>query len=391
MNGSRGKVVILGMMTKMPVAGVVWQNVHYLKGFELLGFEPYYVEAHARTPTPLMTDDRSDGSAAAASFIDGVMRRYGLGRDRWAFHALHSDGAIHGMSRRRLGELYRDASLIINLHGGTVPLDEHAASGRLIYLETDPGQLQVELGRGDEEAIRFLAPHVAFFTFAENYGQPDCSLPHSSDFYFRPTRQPVVIDYWKSASVQRRPIFTTVGNWRQRWRDVEHRDEIFHWSKDREFMKVLDLPSKVGRRFELAMSSINERDRELLRAHGWHVVDAFAVSKDPGHYSRYVHSSFGEFTVAKDQNVRMRTGWFSDRSATYLAAGRPVITQDTGFGTHLPTGNGLFSFTSVDDAAEAVRAVLAEPNRHSSGAREVARAYFSAETVLRDLVTAVGV
>jgi glycosyltransferase involved in cell wall biosynthesis len=129
----------------------------------------------------------------------------------------------------------------------------------------------------------------------------------------------------------------------------------------------------------------------LLRAHGWDVVDALTVSRDPKQYSTYVRSSFGEFTVAKDQNVRMRTGWFSDRSATYLAAGRPVITQDTGFGSHLPTGNGLFAFTSVDDAAEAVRAVVADPDRHSSGAREVARAHFSAQTVLAELVTAVGV
>jgi hypothetical protein len=391
MTALRGKVVVLGMMTKMPVAGVVWQNVHYLKGFELLGFEPYYVEAHARTPTPLMMDDQTDGSPQAANFIDKVMRRYGLGGDRWAFHALHSDGAVYGMSKSRLKQLYGEATLIINLHGGTAPLPEHAASGRLVYLETDPGQLQVELARGDEAAISYLKPHVAFFTFAENYGGADCSLPQTSMFTFRPTRQPIVVDYWSGAPAKRREVFTTIGNWKQRWRDIEHDNDVFYWSKDREFMKVLDLPSMVGHRFELAMSSINRRDEEMLKSHGWDVVNGLELSKDPYEYRSYIASSLGEFTVAKDQNVRMRTGWFSDRSATYLAAGRPVVTQDTGFGNHLPLGKGLFAFTSTDDAAVAIDAILADPEGQSVAAYRLAREYFAAETVLSELVTEVGV
>src|SRR4051812_29689244 len=138
------KLVVLGMMTKMPVAGVVWQTVHYLVGFKRLGYDVHYVEAHARTPSMLMESERDDSSAKAAAFIGAVMARFDLG-DRWAFHALHGDGRCYGMSKSKLHDLYRNAALIVNLHGGTEPLPEHAATGRLVYLETDPVQLQVEL------------------------------------------------------------------------------------------------------------------------------------------------------------------------------------------------------------------------------------------------------
>jgi hypothetical protein len=190
---ARPKVVLLGMMTKMPVAGVVWQNLHYLLGFERLGCEAYYVETHARTPSMLMSHEDDDSSALAAEFIAAIMRRFGLA-DRWAFRALHDDGRCFGMSESQLERLYGEADVILNLHGGTQPLPELAAGGRLVYLETDPVQLQLELRHGIEETLDFLEPHCAFFTFAENWGQPDCGLPHQERFRFVPTRQPVVIE-----------------------------------------------------------------------------------------------------------------------------------------------------------------------------------------------------
>jgi hypothetical protein len=388
---TRGKVVILGMMTKMPVAGVVWQNVHYLKGFEMLGFEPFYVEAHARTPTMLLSDDSTDGSELAAEFIAGVMSRFDLGNDRWAFHALHADGRVHGMSLERLLRLYREACLIVNLHGGTTPRPEHAETGRLVYLETDPVQLQVELAANLQESLDFLAPHVAFFTFAENLGEPGCGLPSDPRFRFVPTRQPVVLDYWGGLGPPQRDAFTTIGNWRQRWRDVTYDDETYHWSKHHEFMKVIDLPSRTSRwALELALSSIGQRDSEMLQSHGWRVVDGMARSQDTQDYRAYIAGSSGEFTVAKDQNVRLRTGWFSDRSATYLAAGRPVVTQDTGFGSRLPTGEGLFAYQTVEEAASALDAIASDPPRHQQRAQAIARDYFDAATVLGELVREVG-
>ncbi len=128
---SRPKILLLGMMTKMPVAGVVWQNLHYMLGLERLGYEAYYVETHARTPSMLMTHEDDDSSALAAEYIAAIMRRFGLS-DRWAFRALHDDGRCFGMSELQLEGLYRDAELLINLHGGTQPLPELAATCRLV-------------------------------------------------------------------------------------------------------------------------------------------------------------------------------------------------------------------------------------------------------------------
>src|SRR3954469_1312025 len=157
----RKKVVLLGMMTRIPVAGAVWGTMHYLVGLRRLGYEPYYVEAHARTPTMLMERDDDDSSALAAAFIGKVMSRFDLARN-WCFHALHGDGRCYGLSDSELKQLYRDAALIINFHGSTVPLPEHYATNRLVYLETDPVQLQVELYDNDPAAIEFLSPHKKF-------------------------------------------------------------------------------------------------------------------------------------------------------------------------------------------------------------------------------------
>jgi GT2 family glycosyltransferase len=382
---SRPKVVLLGMMTKMPVAGVVWQNLHYLLGFERLGCEAYYVETHARTPSMLMRHPEDDSSALAAEYIAAIMRRFGLA-DRWAFRALHDDGSCFGMSEAELERLYGSADLLINLHGGTQPLPEMAGGGPLVYLETDPVQLQLELAHGVQETLDFLEPHAAFFTFAENWGRPDCRLPMQDRYRFLPTRQPVVMDLWPDRSAQPADLFTTVGNWRQDWRDVSFEGERYTWSKHHEFLKYLALPARTGAAFELALSSCADSERALLGEHGWRVCDGLEVSGSIDRYRDYLGSSRGEFTVAKDQNVRLRTGWFSDRSATYLASGRPVVTQDTGFGVALPTGEGLFGFEGLEAAAAAVEEVERDYARHARAAREVAGEHFGHEAVLRPLL-----
>lgn len=384
------EVVVLGMMSRIPVAGVVWQTLHYLIGLERLGVKAYYVEAHARTPSMLMKSNDGDGSAEAADFIARVMNRFDFS-DRWAFHALHSDGRCFGMSESQVRSLYREADLIINLHGGTVPTEEHSRTGRLIYLETDPVEVQVQLHQGRTDAVAFLEPHAAFFTFGELYGTSACALPVSDRFHFQPTRQPVVMDFWSPPTTGARTEFRTIGNWRQPWRRVCLEGEVYDWSKHFEFLKFIDVPGRTGQTFELALSGCGEKDREHLLAHGWRIRNGLEVSMDIDVYRSYVWGSRGEFTVAKDQNVRLRTGWFSDRSATYLASGRPVITQETGFSHRLPTGDGLFGFTTVEDVAAAVDAVRTDPGRHERAAREVAREYFAYEVVLPPILRQMGV
>ena len=381
-------LVLLGSMTKMPVAGVVWQTIHYMLGFERLGYDVYYVEAHARTPSMLMRTPDDDGGVLAAAFIAGVMGRFGRAH-RWAYQALQDDGAVFGLSEAGLAAVFDRAELVVNLHGGTMPRPEHHANGRLVYLGTDPVQLELELARDDGEAIAFLEPHSAFFTFAENYGRPDCPLPVSDRFELLPTRQPVVLDLWR-AVYDARPPFTTVANWRQHWREVRWEGETYHWSKHLEFLKLVDLPRRTDQSLELALANCGPEDLELLRRSGWSVRDALSFSSDPDAYRDYLMGSRGEFTVAKDQNLRFRTGWFSDRSATYLAAGRPVVTQDTGLGSVLPLGEGLFAWRTAEEALEAFDAINSDYTRHSKAAREIACEHFDSTVILKSLLERTG-
>ncbi|MFO0810210.1 MAG: glycosyltransferase [Gemmataceae bacterium] len=383
------KVVVLGMMTKIPVAGAVWGTLQYLIGLRRLGYDVYYVEAHARTPSMLMVNDDDDSSALAAEFIGRHLRRFDFG-DKWCFHALHDDGRCYGLSDTQLRDLYREAALLINYHGGTVPLPEHAATGRLVYLETDPVELEVELHNQVPGVVEFLEPHVAFFTWGLNYGHTDCRVPQPERFRFRPTRPPVVLDAWEPFATGPAEPFTTVGNWRQ-FGQVTFQGEVYTWSKHVEFLKYLDLPRRTGRAFELGLSSYEPEDKALLEAHGWKVTHALDFSKELDPYRDFIRRSRGEFTVAKDQNVRLRSGWFSERSAQYLAAGRPVVTQETGFSNVLPTGRGLFGFATPDEAVAAVQAIDADYETHRKAARDVAREYFDAERVLRDLMAECGV
>jgi hypothetical protein len=258
-----------------------------------------------------------------------------------------------------------------------------------VYLETDPVQLQIELKDGVQETLEFLEPHIAFFTFGENYGRPDCKLPVTDRFKFHGTRQPVVLEYWEQPPRGNGGAFTTIGNWRQPWRVVKLDGEVYRWSKHLEFCKFIELPARTGGRFELALGQYTPQDQQMLESNGWSVRNAPAFSMDIDVYRSYIQQSRGEFTVAKDQNVRLRSGWFSDRSATYLASGRPVITQDTGFGNVLPVGAGLFSFSTMEEAAAAVEAIGGDYERHCRAASEIARNYFDSDLVLTQLLETV--
>ena len=386
---ARRKIVVFGMVSRHPVAGMVWLTMQYLLGLERLGYEAYYVEAHGATPKMFMRPD-DDGSVLAAAYIDAMMRRFDLG-DRWSLVALHSDGRYYGLSEPQVKALYQSATLLLNLHGGTTPLQEHVATGRLVYLGTDPVVREIELHQQVPETIELFEQHAALFTWGENYGQPDCGIPVSTRFRFLPTRQPVVIGLWESLQPVASPAFTTIAGWQQLWRDIRLDGELYRWSKNFEFMKFLTLPSRTTQTLELALAGCNDEDRQTLEQHGWRVRDAAEVSDDLDTYRDYLGGSRAEFTVAKDQNVRLRSGWFSDRSATYLAAGRPVVTQDTGFGHVLPTGRGLFGFSTLDEAAAAIEAINADYESHSRAAGELARAYFDSDLVLTRLLKDCGV
>jgi len=385
------KIVVLGRMCEEPVAGVVWQVVHYLVGLERLGFDVYYVEWRGNwLPNPI---DPAVDAEWPRVMVGSVLREYGFG-GRWICRAdCVGAGCTFGdLSAADLPRLYREAEAVINLTASHTLEDDQLCCRRRVYLETDPGLPQVRLSEGDERMWELVSAHTHHLTFAENLFGADCLLPRT-DLRYIPTRQPVVLDFWHPAAVPPGERFTTIAKWKKSrsQRVIRLNGDTYHWSKDLEFARFLELPRRTRQPIELALATIPAEDVLKLQQHGWQVADAAVISRSLDEYRRYVHQSRGEFTVAKDLNIRTCSGWFSDRSACYLAAGRPVINQDTGFDRVLPTGEGLFSFRSMDDILAAFDAVNSDYERHSRAALDIAHEYFDARKVLGRLLESIGV
>ena len=397
MSPSRRTVVVLGIMGRTPFAGVAWQVLHYLEGFRRLGCNVYYVEDTADWPYDPEQNVITDDCRYTVNYIARIMAWCGL-PDRWAYRAAAQGGRSFGLSESQLASLFEGADALVNLTGGTWLRDEHLRVPVRVYLETDPVLRQIEIAQGRKFAVDLLSAHTHHLTYGENFGAPDCGVPLGR-FDYRPTRQPIVLDWWTSVDCRphngsRRPpaagSFTTISSWQQSGKDIEWKGEMYFWSKHLEFLKFIDLPRHVKVPLELALACEDPEVIRLLTSCGWRIADAIALSKDLSPYRDYILSSRGEFTVAKDQNVRLRSGWFSDRSACYLAAGRPVITQDTGFGNILPTGRGLFAFRTMDQILDAFDQINANDHAHVQAAREIAGEYFAAERVLTTLMEDVG-
>jgi len=384
------RLILLGAMGGVPFAGMAWEVLHYVEGFRRLGHDVYYIEDTNSWPYDPEQDGSSEDCRHAVEYIARAMDWAGL-RDRWAYRAAEPDGRIYGLSESCFSRLFEQADVLIN-HGASTRLrEEHLGVPVRVLLQTDPGGEEILVAQGDPDTIEMLGGHTHFANWAENFGSPDCLLP-VGPFPYRVTRMPLVLD-WATppGGLSFRPSspsqlrFTTIGNWQQAGEN-EWNGEVYAWSKHHQFLKFIDLPRRLGQPVELALGSVDGDSIELLLGHGWRVIDAYPFGKDMMPFRDYIFRSDGEFTVAKDQYVRMRTGWFSDRSAYYLAAGKPVITQDTGFGKFLPTGEGLFGFNTMDDIVAAFEAIRSNYARHSRGARAIAEECFRAETGLAKLI-----
>ena len=384
---SRGRIIVFGILFWYPLAGVTYQFLHYLVGLRRLGYDPYYIEDSGRWVYDPALDDLSPDASPNVKAVAQVLEAHGFG-DRWAFRGNYPDGRCYGMTVEQILKLYREADAFLNVTGAQEIREEHLLCPRRIYVESDPFASQAKVASGDREMISALAAHDTHFSFGENLGQPDCTVPVER-FTWLPTRQPVGLDLWQHARRVNGAPYTTITTWHNTGKDITFNGERFYWTKDREFEKFLDLPQRRNAAFELA-AGVNETVRQRLQDHGWRQRHSVDLSTSLSRYREYIQGSRGEFTVARDQYVRPRTGWFSDRSACYLAAGRPVITQETGFSKFIPTGRGLFAFTTMDDVLAALDAIEADYEGHCRAAREIAEEHFSAEKVVGSLMARAG-
>jgi hypothetical protein len=388
------RLIVLGAMGRIPYAGMAWEALHYIEGFRRLGHEVYYIEDTGEWPYDPEKDTLTDDSTYTVDYIARLMNWCGLS-NRWAYRAEEQDGRIYGLSEAQFKQLLQDADILVNVTASTELHERHLHVPVRVYLQTDPGANEIKAALGDRVTLNLIRSHTHFFNFAENLGAPDCKLP-SHGFRYYLTRQPIVLDWFTPAIAAARNgnftklRFTTVANWQQSECDVEWNGEVYTWSKHCEFLKFIDLPSRIGHTIQLALSSEDPESRRLLTAKGWDLVEARPLTTYILPYRDYIFQSDGEFTVAKDQNIRLRTGWFSERSASYLTAGKPVITQDTGFGRVLPIGEGLFSFRNMDDIIGAFDKIQSDYIRHSLAARALAQEYFRAETVLGKMLNDLG-
>ena len=383
----RKRIVVMGFMGSMPIAGVIWQHVHYVVGLQRLGHDVYYIEDSARLPYNPETFEVTTEFDYAARLLSRLSREFGF-KTRWAFCARYLPGnPTAGLPLQKIRQLYREADAILNVCGTQEFNDDLLVSDRILYIESDPGVEQIKIDKKVKSTIQYLRRHRALFTFGENIGTKSFPVPRHG-FRWLPTRQPVVTDLWKT---ERTPagaaMFTSVANWSTSGlKDIWWRREKYLWSKSREFLRFVAAPAKAGETFELATNIDDDATRRRFERNGWRLRCPLQMSVDYWLYRDYIQRSKGEFTVAKDQYVRLNTGWFSDRSACYLAAGRPVITQETGF-TNICGGKaGLLSFRSVDEIVDAAKQINRDYAKHSRAAYDIAREFFEAENVLKSIL-----
>jgi hypothetical protein len=387
---TRGTVVVWGMLASFPFGGMTWQALHYLVGLRKLGFDVWYVED---TDSELLEPDTFEWQAEAyavnVAYLSKYMNQIGLG-ERWIFRPPGSQDTYSGTGRQEsLAKLYEQADAVINLCGYHAVRPEHHAINCLIYLQTDPMVDQVKVAEQDAEKIEQLDAYSYLFTYGENLGRSDCLVPVER-YQWYATRPPVYLDWWATdCSLAPEAALTTISNWKHWDNDIVWQGEHYYWRKDREFRRFIDLPVQSPLALELALEGIDEAEQAELESHGWRIISSRTLSS-PIAYRNYICNSLGEFTVTKDQYVRTRTGWFSDRSVCYLAAGRPVITQETGFSQFLPTGKGLFAFNTIDDILNAIDTIKSDYAGNCRAAQEIAAEYFAAEKVIGHLMERAG-
>jgi hypothetical protein len=378
---NRLTVVVLGYIVRGPLGGLAWHHLQYVMGLAVLGHDVYFLEDSDDYPS--CCDPSRDTTGVDPSyglkFIARCFGQVGLG-NHWAYHDAHA-ARWHGPCAGRIPEVCRQADLLLNL-SGINPLRPWCLEvPARALVDTDPIFTQVRHLQ-DPSARHRALQHTVFFSFGENFGLPGCSTPDDG-LPWRPTRQPVVLDAWPVTPGPAGGKFTTVMQW-DSYRGRTHEGRRYGMKSD-SFGPYWELPRQAGPHFELAVGS-ESAPRETLRDAGWAVRDPLEVTRDPWTYQEYLRQSRAEFGVAKHGYVVTRSGWFSERSAAYLASGRPVVVQDTGFSNWLPAGRGVLAFQNPEEALAGIDSVNSDYQAHCRAARALAEEHFDAGKVLPRLL-----
>jgi hypothetical protein len=322
-----------------------------------------------------MTTDPGYGLEYAAQ----AFQRLGLA-DRWAYHDAHTQRWL-GPAADCIREVCATADLVLNV-SGVNPLRPWLVDIPVrAFIDTDPVFTQLR-HLTHPDSLAGARVHTHFLTFGENFGRPGSRMPDDG-LPWRPTRQPLVLDAWPVTMGPADGSFTTVMQWKAY--PARMYQGVTYGLKSESFGDYLDLPGQSRCPMEIALAG-GGAPRDELRAHGWQLPDPVESTRDPWVYQEFIRRSKAEFSVAKEGYVKARSGWFSERSVCYLAAGRPVVTQDTGFTEFLPCGEGLLAFRDAGEAVRAIAEVNADYPRHCRAARQVVEEHFASDNVLGGLL-----
>ncbi|MHC5009031.1 MAG: glycosyltransferase [Planctomycetota bacterium] len=379
------RIVLGSYMVHYPLGGMMSYVLQYLLGFRRLGHDVLFVEK-AGYPNACFDPARnvmSDDCAYGVATVGALLAGWGLG-DRWCF--VDAAGRYHGLAQRQVESAFRTADVFVDMGTHGVWLEEAAQSGRRVLIDGEPAYSQMimekKLAAGGQ-----LPRYDFYYTNGLNVGTASCTAPTAG----RPWRHlfhPVMPDLFDAPPPPPDAPFTTIMNWQSHDR-LEFQGAIYG-QKDVEFDKFLSLPERAAAPMQVAVAG-KKVPVERLERSGWQVTGAHATTISFESFVSYIGASRGEFSVCKNVFVDTNTGWFSDRSAAYLASGRPVVLQETGFSAHLPVGEGLFAVRTVDAAAAAIQEILGNYEPHAQAAREIAREHLGADRVLGRFLDEIGV
>ena len=374
------RIVVTGLIGSIPLAGLTLHYLQYVLGLKQLGHDVLYLEDTGTWCYDPSSDGMVEDSSSGVEYLAHIMRNF-ADTESWTF--IDHQQKTYGVSGKKFKSFISSADMLINVTGAGLIREDYERIPARVYVDTDPGFIQLRLANDNTQDRYHLGLHNAHFSFGCNIGLNKCLIPEGG-FTWRPTRQPICMDLWPQTPADRHAPLTTIMKWKSY--SPEKYDGETYGLKDLELMKFIRLPELARRPLELAISG--DPPQAKLEKTGWRVRPAFTISRSIDVYRKYIQDSSGEWSIAKNAYVSTYSGWFSERSACYLASGRPTVLQETGFSEWLDTSSrlGVIPFTSADDALEAVTQFSSNYQKNCEVAREMAHEYFSAGKVLQNLL-----
>ncbi|PWU10714.1 MAG: hypothetical protein C5B47_01800 [Verrucomicrobia bacterium] len=379
------RIVVTGYIGQYAFGGVAWDYLHYLFGFRALGHDVWYLEDTGTWSYNPLEEGSSADCSHNLAYLRQVMETFDLG-DRWIYRNA-ADGVYHGVAAKSADTLLVEADALVNVSGSCWLRDVTAHIPLKIFVDTDPMFNHVAFANRSSKYTDQLLNHTRHYTCGLHVGLPDCKVP-TGPIHWLPTMQPVSLPHWQIDAGTIRPsdAWTTVMNWIS-YADAEFQGKLYG-QKNIEFLKCISLPNLSPEKFIIAMGQGPGRTRPTaqLIKNGWSIVEPHEALPDFRAYRSFLMGSKGEWSVAKHGYVAAKTGWFSYRTSSYLASGRPAVVQDTGWTNHLPEGEGLLSFNTVEEASEKIRQVCEDYDRHSKAASQFAREHLDPRKICLQLL-----